>query len=152
MSLANQPRKQILARWVNAITGEKVGNLVGLPFKYLYGKIAHALGGRPVGDYATLPQQYALNDIYRLVGGAPGNYLFWGESMALANIYATLQGEGTNKGKIARYRELNKDILLALLVVSANLIEAAYDDGVDTGILIYDDGTSTGDLVFVQAA
>jgi hypothetical protein len=150
-AMALKPRKQILAQWYVNLAGGSVADYATLPSGQLYAKIAAHYGPKTEGDYTRLPVSYAYHDIYEAVSGVTTNDYGWGESFALANIYAALRGQANNKGKIAGYRELGRQILLALIVLNISGGETEffqYNDGVDTGVLLYNDGVTSGNLEF----
>jgi len=115
-AMALKPRKQILAQWYVNLAGGSVADYATLPSGQLYAKIAAHYGPKTEGDYTRLPVSYAYHDIYEAVSGVTTNDYGWGESFALANIYAAIRGQANNKGKIVAYRDYNRSILLALIV------------------------------------
>jgi len=118
MALALQSRNVILATWYANLTGGQASNYWTLPASQLYARIAAHYGPKTEGDYCSLPISYAYHDIYIAVGGVETRDYTWGEAFALANIYAALRGHQGSKGKIAGYRELGKQILLALIATA----------------------------------
>jgi len=133
MALALKSRDVILATWYANLTGGQASNYWTLPASQLYARIAAHYGPKTEGDYCSLPISYAYHDIYIAVGGVETYDYTWGEAFALANIYAALRGHQGSKGKIAGYRELGKQILLALIAQQYTPV-AAPSNLVATGV------------------
>lgn len=104
-SLADLPRKHILAKWLVTEFGTgSVADYISLPERYIWAKlVAPRVYGKTEADYISLPISYILSDIYNGVASSSGSHIDWSEKVALGHIAAAYNADLENPANLATY-------------------------------------------------